>query len=200
MSNEGKAVQRLIYNEIFFTSDLHFWHKNVIEFCNRPWPDVEAMNQGLIDNWNSVVGDKDAVFICGDLFFCGKQKAKEIAAQLKGDKYWILGNHDWGKIPERRAEEFGFKFMGPSYELKLHGTKVLLSHFPYTGDHTDDPRYLEHRLKDQGDWLLHGHVHNAWKIKGNQINVGVDVWDYKPVSAGQILEVMNTFNHLGLIL
>lgn len=188
MSEERKADQRI--NQVFFTSDLHFWHKNVIEFCNRPWPNVEAMNHGLIDNWNSVVGDNDAVFICGDLFFCGKTKAKEIVAQLKGIKYWILGNHCWGKIPERRAEEFGFEFMGPSYELKLHGTKVLLSHFPYLGDHTAEQRFTEHRLKDEGDWLLHGHVHGEWKIRGKQINVGVDVWDYKPVSVSEILELM----------
>lgn len=169
----------------FFTSDLHFGHKNVIDFCKRPFADVAHMESELIRRWNSVVGADDKTYICGDLFFVGKTKSKEIMNQLHGEKILILGNHDWGKIKKHRAEEFGFVAILDTLCLRIGKEDVRLSHFPYSGagDHTEgEERYTEHRLKDEGNWLIHGHVHSAWQVKHKMINVGVDVWDYFPVS------------------
>lgn len=59
------------------------------------------------------------------------------------------------------------------------------------GDHMAEERFMEHRPKNEGNWLLHGHVHSAWKVKDKQINVGVDVWDYKPISELAIYEIIN---------
>lgn len=182
---------------IWFTSDLHFGHKNVIEFCKRPFSSVEDMERGLISNWNSCVSDGDIVYILGDMFFCGVKKIKEIMPQLNGKKHLVLGNHDWGKVKPRRAEELGFESVTQNSEIgfEFQDGKVLmlkLCHFPYSGDHTKDVRYLEYRPNDVGGILLHGHVHEAWKVRGRQINVGVDVWDYKPVSQKQIEEIVQS--------
>lgn len=174
----------------FFTSDLHFSHKNVIGFCQRPWPDIDAMNFGLICLWNETVKHEDEIFILGDLFFCGTQKAKEILIQLNGKKHWILGNHDWGKIKPERREEFGFESIKRYDVIRIGEHRVNLSHFPYVGDHTFEQRFLEERIEDNGDWLLHGHVHCEWKQRDRMINVGVDVWNYKPVSEVQLLEII----------
>ena len=75
------------YNEeeakhIFFTSDTHFDHKNILRFCNRPWETVEEMNQGLIDNWNSVVGPDDIVFHLGDVSFGGNTNLTKYVLQV----------------------------------------------------------------------------------------------------------------------
>lgn len=175
----------------FFTSDPHFWHKNVTEFCNRPWPNVEAMNAGLIERWNNVITDQDEVYILGDMFFCGTIKAKEILGQLRGKKYLIQGNHDWGVIKVHRAKEFGFEWVQrEQFCLRIGNQDVILCHFPYEEDHTTEVRYKEMRPKNNGNWLLHGHVHTAWKTRGKQINVGVDVWDWKPVSEIEILNII----------
>ncbi len=174
----------------FFTSDLHFHHTNVIQFCNRPWHDVEAMNQGLIDAWNAKVTDADEIYVIGDMFFCGTIKAKKILAKLRGQKHLIMGNHDWGKIKKHRAEEFGFKFIVDQFCLRIAGQDVILNHFPYEGDHTEEVRFKDKRPTDVGGWLLHGHVHSAWRIKGKQINVGVDVWDYLPVNERDIERII----------
>jgi calcineurin-like phosphoesterase family protein len=175
---------------IWFTSDLHFWHKNVIQFCNRPWTTVEEMNAGLIANWNSCVGPEDKIYIIGDMFFCGTLKAKAIMAQLNGHKYLIRGNHDWNVVKLHRAEEFGFKWAADWHCMPVGRSSecrdVKLNHFPYRGDHTTDERFLEKRPTDNGGWLLHGHVHTAWKVRDKMINVGVDVWDWKPVHISQI--------------
>lgn len=149
------------------------------------------MNAGLIDRWNSVVTADDQVYILGDLFFCGAIKAKAITARLNGKKYWVMGNHDWGKIKRHRCVEFGFEFMVDQFCTRIgRRHDVILNHFPYDGDHTDSDRYVEYRPKDEGGWLLHGHVHNAWKVKGRQINVGVDVWDWIPVSESALENII----------
>lgn len=149
------------------------------------------MNEGLIERWNSVVGDNDLVMILGDMFFCGSTKAKDIMKRLKGVKHLVRGNHDWGVIKPHRAEEFGFYRVTDDVETGwINGAPVVMSHFPYTGDHTTDVRYLDKRPKDQGLWLLHGHVHSLWKTNGRQINVGVDVWNWTPVNADEIARII----------
>lgn len=176
----------------FFTSDLHFYHKNVIELCNRPWPDVDSMNKGLIENWNKAIGPDDFVYVIGDMFFCGVIKLKEIMAQLNGKKVLIQGNHDWGVVKIHRAKEFGFEWaQREQHCIRIANEDVYLCHFPYRDDHTEELRYKEMRPVDIGNWLLHGHVHGAWTVRDRQINVGVDVWDYKPVSENQIVQIMS---------
>lgn len=180
----------------FFTSDLHFWHKNVVVFCNRPWASVEEMNEGLIERWNSVVWPDDEVDICGDMFFCGTTKAQAIMKRLNGRKRLWQGNHDWKVVKKHRAADFGFESVQENGATHLEGFDelVLLSHFPYKneGDHTEKERFTDKRYDQQNKWLLHGHVHQYWKIKGKQINVGVDVWGWKPVSEKQILELIRS--------
>lgn len=178
----------------YFTSDLHFWHTNVIEFCSRPWPDVESMNAGLIENWNKTVTEDDEVYMLGDMFFSGTQRSAIILKQLRGKKYWIMGNHDWGKIKKHRAVEFGIEWMCDKFCVRIGREDVKLSHFPYagSGDHTEMERYTEHRYEDDGGWLLCGHVHQMWKQKKRMINVGVDVWDYKPVAEAEILKLIES--------
>lgn len=87
----------------YYTSDLHFGHENIIKFCNRPWtkidingntvPDVESMDEGLINNWNIRINDDDHVYILGDFCF-NKTHFIELLGKLKGFKHFVLGNHD----------------------------------------------------------------------------------------------------------
>lgn len=66
--------------EYFIVSDLHFFHKGVLGFCpdTRPWKDVDEMNEGLIDHWNSVVSTDDVVFCLGDFSFKAKEATQSI--------------------------------------------------------------------------------------------------------------------------
>jgi len=78
---------------IYFTSDTHFGHDNVIGFCNRPFASTEEMNEVMIRNWNERVTGADTVYILGDMFFrCND--AEDILKRLKGKKRLIVGNHD----------------------------------------------------------------------------------------------------------
>ena len=83
---------------IYYISDLHFGHANIMKFDNRPFNSVEEMNKALIDNWNSVVTDKDTVMILGDFCWGLEDEWISILNKLRGTKQLILGNHDHLRI------------------------------------------------------------------------------------------------------
>lgn len=168
----------------FYTSDTHFGHAAVIDFCNRPFKDVEDMNEELIRRWNVLVKPGDTVFHLGDFSFMGSIKTKEVVSRLNGKIVLIQGNHD--KKPHRFFSE-----VWQSFSDVIDGENVRMSHYPYAGTDCNDVRdFSDRQLRDNGEWLLHGHVHCLWRVNGRQINVGVDRWSYAPVSEREIIEIM----------
>ena len=70
--------------DIYYTSDLHLGHKNIIRLCNRPFGSIEEMDNLLIERWNKKVKKEDTVYILGDLFYkCEIEKVKKILKSLK---------------------------------------------------------------------------------------------------------------------
>jgi calcineurin-like phosphoesterase family protein len=186
---------------IWFTSDLHFNHANIIQYSKRPFKSVDEMNEELINRYNFVVNPNDQVYLLGDLSM-NLERAKPYLRRLNGKKNLILGNHDEAhpvhhkgkKDPKRWIQEYldlGFETVELEAVMTIAGLPCKLAHMPYAEDHSDGiPRYLKHRPVDDGGWLLHGHVHDLWKIRSKQINVGVDVWDYGPVSIETIQGIL----------
>jgi calcineurin-like phosphoesterase family protein len=167
----------------FYTSDLHFWHKNVIEYCNRPFACVEEMNSELVRRWNAVVSPDDKVWILGDLAFSKPAKVLPLIQSLNGHLMLVRGNHD--PRPTQCLKMGIHDVMNEKCVWEIGGIRVILSHYPY-----GDLRYPQRAPKDEGDWLLHGHVHCGWKVRDRMINVGVDVWNYAPVSEAELLAIM----------
>lgn len=174
---------------LWFTADLHLGHENIIRYASRPFDSVEQMNCTLINRWNEVVGDDDEVWVLGD-FALGKiTETLPLASLLRGRKVLLTGNHDrcWPGHG-RRAEGWTERYLDAGFAEVRHGMakvdvggkRVEVCHFPYRGAATD--RHAEHRPIDYGNWLFHGHVHDRWQTRGRMINVGVDVWDYMPIS------------------
>lgn len=191
--------------DIWFTSDPHYFHFNVIRYCSRPYQDVEEMNQALVDNWNNLVKPLDTIFCLGD-FSLSHRAVEVISPRLMGHKLLIPGNHDYchsahkkGKKALEKWKQFyvdnGWFIQGEQIQLNLPDIGVVnVCHMPYQGDSTDE-RYQDFRMKDDGRILLCGHVHEKWKTKRTpngtlMINVGVDVWGMSPVSLTQIKELI----------
>lgn len=177
----------------FFTSDTHFGHKNVIPYCERPWATVGDMTIGLVERWNSVVRPGDQVYVLGDFSFYGSTKTAEILTSLAGEKILVRGNHDDVKS-EEKAMRLGFSEYKPNHGwITIGDRNAWLSHYPFLGegDSTEVERYAARRIVYDGNWLLHGHVHREWRTKNRMINVGVDVWGYRPVSEAAIVDLMN---------
>ena len=157
----------------FFTSDLHFFHENVIGFCNRPFGSVVHMNDSLIKNWNMVVGDNDHVWFLGDFSFGKYDDTANVLRQLKGVKHLIVGNHDRKgraeKLFNRDWQEF-FVDSHDYYRLKVDGHKIVLCHFHFAS-------------WERGYYNFHGHLHSpaGYKNKWRQYDVGVDANNYTPI-------------------
>ena len=193
---------------MWYTSDLHLGHFNSIKQNGRPFSSLEEMHEVYIQNWNKLIRPKHPVYVLGDMSMkINYDKMKALFDRLNGQITLIKGNHD-EDMKTRKWIEMGFHDVRENCFQELRGDKgqkhrVLLSHFPYHPvenyeskngivvakdvDFTADRRYLHKRVLDDGKtWLIHGHCHTAWKQKGRQINVGVDVWDSKPVHENQL--------------
>ncbi|MDR3615116.1 MAG: metallophosphoesterase [Candidatus Obscuribacterales bacterium] len=173
----------------WFTSDHHFGHKNIIEYCSRPFADVAEMNEALVCAWNDCVASTDVVYYLGD-FSLKPALMEQFAPRLNGRKILVAGNHD-SCHPSNHGGTFKnvglYKKYFEEVVDELQWSDFLLHHIPYYDD--EDERFPEFRPLNEGKILLHGHVHQRWLTNGRQINVGVDVWDYAPVSEEQIREL-----------
>ena len=181
----------------WFTADQHFGHFNVIRYCDRPFKDVQEMEDELVRRWNEVVAPGDTVYCVGD-FSLSPQIAFRVRDRLRACLKLIPGNHDkcwpgkdktgkwWNRYNEARfnvqAQEITLPFNG--------GLPVQVGHLPYRNLNDPDQRYAEDRPVDRGQWRICGHVHEKWRVKGRQINVGVDVWNFYPVSEGTIKQII----------
>jgi calcineurin-like phosphoesterase family protein len=170
---------------LFFTSDTHLDHFNIIRYCNRPFKTTEEMNETIISNWNSVVKPEDTVYHLGDFCLSARERMRWLGSRLNGHKHLIMGNHDKGKT---RLHEAGFesviRSIHETFKLK-NGMTVHLAHYPYK---TNDA--WNWSPVDNGLILLCGHVHDRWKIKNKMVNVGVDVHNFTPISEEQILQLI----------
>jgi calcineurin-like phosphoesterase family protein len=189
----------------WFTSDHHFGHHNIIEYCNRPYKNTDDMNVDMIGRWNATVAPEDIVHYVGD--FSLSKSFISIAKDLNGKIILYPGNHDKCFAPKsaealaRLTNEYlAAGFSGVNYDTNGRAPRVfigsgltaLICHFPYTGDSRDRERYTSFRPKDQGEWLIHGHVHDTWRQRGRMINVGADAWAGVPVSIDTIADMMTS--------
>lgn len=171
---------------IYFTSDTHFGHAKIIEYCKRPFNSVEHMNEMLIQNWNQVVKPDDTVYHLGDFAMGSKDKHKGYLDRLNGYKILVRGNHD-GK-PEKMLA-MGFNEVHISLVREFEGKKVYMAHVPVGNDPYHKREYPPEftPTPPEHDVFLCGHVHEKFARVGNVINVGVDVRGFKPVTFGELL-------------
>ncbi|MBX9690909.1 MAG: metallophosphoesterase [Cyanobacteria bacterium] len=186
---------------IWFTSDHHFGHANIIKYCERPFNSVAHMNASMVGAWNGVVAPADIVYYLGD-FAMQPHLVAEILPQLNGTKILIAGNHDrcHPKIgsPSKWLQAYidaGFVSVHTEMDMEIGDQNVLLHHFPYRIETEPKQKYYGQRPVDTGGWLIHGHVHNRWKLSGRQINVSVENWNFKPVSLETIAAVIEEGPH-----
>jgi calcineurin-like phosphoesterase family protein len=133
-------------NKKFYISDLHLNHKNALSFDDRPFSDTQNMIDAIIENWNNVVTKYDNVYILGDMFW-RNEGAAEILAQLNGDKFLILGNHDNPNLDMKKH----FVWVKDYAEIKDNGRDVILCHYP-----------MAHwKNADYGSFHLYGHIHKG---------------------------------------
>jgi len=161
--------------KVFFTSDLHFHHRRVIDFGYRPFKSLRHMHHELIRRWNLRVSRDDIVYILGDFNFKGTSSTLELLNALNGQKVLIYGNHDKSNF----LEACFVRMLGKGWEL-IHNP--------------DD---------SSNNYVMHGHIHLPYakrvtveqydKFEQLRVNVNTELWDYTPVSISQIEKELSKF-------
>lgn len=167
----------------YYTADLHLGHENIIRYCNRPFASVEEMDEAMVANWNArVTSNDDDVYVVGDIAFRNAKSLSGYLERLNGRIHLIWGNHDSNqtrKLPIWASSS-------PYAEIKDGGEHLILCHYGmrvWNGSH-------------YGSFHLYGHSHGTLPAQGRSLDVGVDCWDFRPVTLPEIKERLT---ELGLI-
>lgn len=160
--------------QTWLIADTHFFHTNIIKYCNRPFSSTEEMNKTLITNWNGKVRAEDTVFVLGDFALAGKDDIIKVGQKLNGRKTLVLGNHDGASMTT--YYEAGFEFIS-KYPI-IYKEFYILSH---------EPQYVQ----EGGVYLnIFGHVHNNPMYKTaseRSYCCSVERIDYKPILFDEIV-------------
>lgn len=162
----------------YFTADWHFFHNNIIKYCNRPFKNENEMRKVIIDNYNNIVNEDDTCFIVGDVAMVGGsqwEKLKNVINTMNGTKHLIYGNHD--ELKWQRYIDIGFTSVHSSLWLEEESLSLIMAHDPSVYC-TLAPKSI----------LICGHIHTLFKSIPKQltVNVGVDMWDFSPITINQI--------------
>lgn len=162
---------------LFFTADTHLDHRNIIRYCDRPFSCKEEMNERIVTNWNAKVSENDTVYHLGDFSF---SDPRQFVQRLNGKIILIRGNHDYA----RNISGAGFHGVHDLYTLHLGPNRpsIVLCH--YAMRTWPSAHY--------GTWHLYGHSHGTLPGIGLSFDVGVDCWNFTPVSLDEVTRTMES--------
>jgi len=171
---------------IYVTSDIHFLHKSILNFCpvSRPFADVDEMNEAIVTNWNKTIQPDDLTYILGDITFGRISLTIDLLQRLNGRKILIKGNHDHDAL---RKEAFRncFESIHDYLELKYNGNLICMFHYPI---HSWNKKHYN-------SIMLHGHLHgNTVDIDGKIMDVGMDTNRCHPYLLDDVIERLSTIN------
>lgn len=176
-------------SRVYFTSDTHFNHTNIISYCQRPFKNVDEMNERIIANWNEVVSEDDIIFHLGDFCLGGAAEWTRLLDRLNGKIYLIMGNHDRKNIRQGFMDRF--EHVAMQMHIEVGKQRIYLNHYPFL--------CFEGGYKNV--WQLFGHVHTRKTNTGidagrlqylypTQYDVGVDNNNFAPVSFEQVKRII----------
>ncbi len=179
---------------IYYISDIHFGHKNVIRFDNRPFSDVNEMDRAIIEYWNNRVRSEDTVYIVGDLCHRNAKPAEWYLERLNGHKYLIEGNHDDLTIKNDKALRL-LEGVNQIMRIRDEDKVIQLCHYPLA----------EWYKYYSGTWHIYGHIHNRknetyaiMRGKERALNAGCMINNYTPVTFEELIKNNKAFEKYGI--
>lgn len=176
--------------KFFFSSDHHFFHKNVIQYTNRPFSGIEEMNEAMIQNHNKVVSPQDIVYFVGDFAFTSDEDAVvNILRKMNGEKHFVVGNHDKIMFKDKIRKQFN------SFSTSAHKEIYVPDEAARGGKQAITLCHYAMRVWNKshhGAFHLYGHSHGSLPDdkRSRSIDVGVDCWDFTPISYDSIKDIM----------
>lgn len=173
---------------IWFTSDLHFNHDRAFVYKPRGFESVQEMNEVIVRNWNSVVGEEDDVYCLGDLMLGDYEAGLKLIKQLNGAIHIVLGNHDTDNRERLYAGCYNVVEIALAMRFKLAGYHFFLTHYPCITSN------LEKEDLKKCTCNLYGHTHQKTNFYNDipfMYHVGLDSHNCTPVSYTQVIADMN---------
>jgi calcineurin-like phosphoesterase family protein len=170
----------------WFTADLHLGHENIIKYCSRPFANAGEMDARLIDTINACARPTDVLYILGDLShgpWGGEEYLERVTAYRHRiaceNVFLIVGNHDRVELPGFRKL---FREVRSLVDVKIEGQRLTLCHYAMR----------TWNRSHHGSWQLYGHTHGRLDDAPMllSIDVGVDSWDFRPLSFHELKDIM----------
>jgi len=162
---------------IWFTSDCHFSHNRIIQYCNRPFQTIEEMDSTLISNINRLVKKNDTLWYLGDFVWYGSRNIQRYRQQINCRRFHlILGNHD-GKIRKRPQDFSCFESIDEIKDIKIGDKNIVLCHYSMR----------VWNKKHYGALHLYGHSHGTLEKYQQSMDVGVDTNSFYPYNFDEIV-------------
>ena len=191
--------KQFIYTEkdaekMFFTSDTHFCHSNIIKYCKRPFANIDENDEEIIRRWNEKVPEDGIVFHLGDVAFGDPERVDNILERLNGTIYLVIGNHDWRRVVNNH--KWRFEMMTQQINMKIGKRHIILNHYPMLA-------FSGAWRGEDATYQLFGHVHTSpYTDEGldqqrmkylftSQYDVGVDNNNFTPVSWKEVDQIIN---------
>lgn len=186
---------------IYFTADLHLLHKNIVKY-NRSAvvPDINAMNQMVIDTINNKVSAQDTLYVLGDVMLGSVSRGITFLQQIKCRNIFLVpGNHDSSKFLKKLGTEVlpNWTLLPPLFETKIKDKSVVMCHFPLASWHK----------MGYGSFHLHGHSHGSYSAPGKLLDVGIDqylnmygelgIFSWEEIVVHMESRALNTVDHHG---
>lgn len=172
---------------IYYISDLHLGHSNIINICNRPYSDVKQMDEDLINKWNNKVKKSDTVYFLGDFSMkLSNEKSFEYLKRLNGIKYFIKGNHDKNSfLKEAKGKGLIQDYFDSYKEINDKGRFVILCHYPLV---TWNGMY-------RNSFHIYGHVHqNIVEPISRRYCACVEITNYEPVTLNELIQNQEVYD------
>lgn len=171
--NSNPVASATTSPRVWFTSDWHFGHANIIKHCNRPFSGVHEMNEAMTQNLNRLVKPEDTLYVLGDMTGGGKSPAKYLDQIACQNIYLIVGNHDCKQLPRSR-----FAGIADIAYITVEEQPIVLCHYAMR----------TWKASHRGSWMLYGHSHGQLgRIPGaRSFDVGVDCWNFEPIDFDKV--------------
>ena len=191
--------KQFIYTEkdaekMFFTSDTHFSHENIIKYCKRPFANITENDEEIIRRWNEKVPEDGIVFHLGDVAFGDPERVDNILERLNGTIYLVIGNHDWRRVVNNH--KWRFEMMTQQINMKIGKRHIILNHYPMLA-------FSGAWRGEDATYQLFGHVHTSpYTDEGidqqrmkylftSQYDVGVDNNNFTPINWKEVDQIIN---------
>ena len=196
---------------LYITSDLHYHHRNIIKYCNRPYElsldGIAKMNEDILKQFDELP-EGSTILNLGDILLNSSKtfdELKYLVDRMKANnkKLWlVMGNHDRELSRYLKKQDFESSYdllvalgFDRVYDKPIYMDGIIFSHEPiyntknchgHTHDIDIDKDYFNHECEN---WAMMERVKKEAISKQKNLDI-----DTSKNLTGREIDVKNYFN------